>query len=100
MQDIYVDLQGLSQVHRNLHRIRHDLEDFDMSYARSHSDAMGHPRVIRAFEDFVYGWSDGRERINQQLEVACKKIEAAVEAYTQAEQQIGGMADDMRRGMQ
>ncbi len=99
MQDIYVDLQGLNQVHRTMNTIRHDLDDFD-SGLLIHSQAMGHYRVIRAFEDFVYGWTDGRERIDAQLDVACKKIEAAVEAYTQTEQAVGGMADDMKGGMQ
>lgn len=100
MPDIYVDLQGLNQVHRTLNTIRHDLDGFDSSYARSHADAMGHDAVIWAFNGFVDGWTDGRERINKQIEVACAKIEAAVEAYTQAEQSIGGMANDMRGGLQ
>ena len=100
MRDIYVDIGGLSQVHRNLVRIRHDLQDFDTSWSEAQSDAMGHDRVIGAFNDFVHGWRDGRERIDLQIEVASSKIEAAVEAYTRAETEIGGMADDMRGGLQ
>lgn len=100
MPEIFVDLQGLNQVYRTLNTIRHDLDDFDADYVRSHAEAMGHRRVIAAFDDFVYGWSDGRERIDQQLEVATTKIEAAVDSYTQAEQTIGGMADQMRGGAQ
>lgn len=100
MTELYVDLQGLSQVHRTLNRIRHDLADFDSRYAASHSEAMGHPQVIRSFEDFVYGWTDGRELIDVQLEVASAKIEGAVEAYNNTEQALGAMSDDMKGGMQ
>ncbi len=100
MTEIYVDIPGLNQVHRTLHSIRYDLADFDSSYARSHSEAMGHREVVRAFSNFVDGWSDGRQLINEQLEVACKKIEAAVSAYLEAEDVVGGMANDMKGGMQ
>lgn len=100
MQDLYVDLPGLSRVHRTLQRIRYDLIDFDRSDARANTDALGHHRVINAFEDFVHGWTDGRERIDGQLEVAIAKIEAAVEAYNQAEERISTTADDMKGGLQ
>ena len=97
--DIYVDLQGLSQVHRTLTSIRYDLADFDSSYASAHAPAMGHHRVIEAFESFVYGWTDGREKIDAQLEVAAQQIEGAVEVYTTTEQNLGQAADQMRDGM-
>lgn len=100
MPEISVDLPALTQVHRTINTIRHDLRNFDHDYVQSHGEAMGHRRVIAAFDDFVYGWKDGRQRIDEQLEVAGAKIEAAVEAYTEAEDTIGGMARRMTGGSQ
>lgn len=100
MPEIFVDLTALTQVHRSLSRIRHDLQNFDHGYFQSHAEAMGHHLVIRAFDDFVYGWTDGREAINAQLEVAGRKIEGAVEAYTTAEDAISDTANQMRGGSQ
>ena len=100
MQELYVDLQALAGVHQDLRSIHNDLNDFDMDYARAHTDSMGHQQVIRAFNDFVYGWNDGRDRINEQCEVACKQIEGAVEAYTQVEDHITSTNEDMKGGLQ
>ena len=99
-QEIYVDLVALSRVHRELRDIHNDLNDFDMDYARAHSESMGHRDVIRAFNDFVYGWTDGRERINEQCEVICQQIAGAVEAYNQVEDNIGSSADQMKGQLQ
>lgn len=96
MPEIFVDLPALTQVHRSISRIRHDLQNFDHSYVQSHASAMGHDAVIHAFDDFVYGWKDGREAIDAQLEVAGRKIEGAVEAYTKAEDGISDTANQMR----
>lgn len=82
-----------------MNRIRYDLADFDSSFAQSNAAAMGHHRVVEAFEAFVYGWTDGTEKIDMQLEVAAQQIEGAVEVYTQTEQALGQAADQMRDGM-
>jgi hypothetical protein len=91
MADLYVDMDALSELSRQLEQIKASLERAKgIVEARDH--AIGSSSVEDALDEFVSGWKDGRRKIIEGIDGLLGRIQAAVEAYREQEQALSRAA--------
>lgn len=64
--------------------------------SRIGSDALGHPRLTRAVDDFVTSWEYAVDRISGAADAAAERLRAAAEIYDDTEDAVRGAARGAR----
>jgi Excreted virulence factor EspC, type VII ESX diderm len=60
--------------------------------SRIGSDALGHPRLTRAVDDFVTSWEYAVDRISSAADAAAERLRAAAEIYDDTEDAVRAAA--------
>jgi hypothetical protein len=60
--------------------------------SRPGSDALSHPRLTRAVDDFVTSWEFAVEHISSAADAAAERLRAAAEIYDDTEDAVRGAA--------
>lgn len=87
MPHFEVDLDALRELRAALTRVRVSLEDVKDD-VNAHDAALGSARIEDALDDFVSGWKDGRKKIINGIDGLANRLDAAIDAYTDAEDKI------------
>jgi len=85
--DLYVDVDALRELARQLDEVKTSLERANDNVNRS-SDALGSGRLADAVGDFVDGWRDGRKHLIADVDGLLKRIKTAVDTYVEQESQL------------
>jgi hypothetical protein len=88
---VIADIESLDLVRVQLGRLRDDLAD---AAVRVDPDptSTGGTDVARAVNQFVDGWRDGRERIDEKLGMNHQLLTYAIDSYVQVETLLGNAA--------
>jgi len=78
--DLFVDLDALEELVRQLGQIRASLEDAGERVDRF-DHRLGSVRIGDALDDFVSGWKDGRQKIIEGIDALIGKCQGASESY-------------------
>lgn len=85
--DLYVDLDALEELVRQLGQIRASLEDAGERVDRF-DRRLGSARIEEALDDFVSGWKDGRKKIIGEIDALIGKCQGASESYAAQEDAV------------
>jgi hypothetical protein len=85
--DLYVDVDALRELARQLDEVKASLERANDNVNRS-SDALGSGRLADAVGDFVDGWRDGRKHLIDDVDGLLRRIQTAVDTYLEQESQL------------
>ena len=91
MADLYVDVDALTELARQLEAVKaalqHTKDDVNAYDARLGSD-----RIEGALDDFVSGWRDGRRQLIEGIDGLRARLQGAVEAYLEQEAALSAAA--------
>ena len=91
MADLYVDVDALTELARQLEAVKAALAatkgDVDAYDARLGSD-----RIEGALDDFVSGWRDGRRQLMEGIDGLRARLAGAIEAYREQEAALSAAA--------
>ncbi len=85
--DLYVDVDALRELARQLDEVKASLERANDNVNRS-SDALGSGRLADKVGDFVDGWRDGRKHLSEDVDGLLKRIKTAIDTYLEQEVQL------------
>ena len=85
--DLYVDLDAMEELARQLGQIRAALAEADDS-VNLFDSRLGSERIEDALNDFVSGWKDGRKRIIEAVEGLMGSCQGSVDTYLENERRI------------
>jgi hypothetical protein len=85
--DLYVDIDALDELGRQLSRIKSALSEAKEA-VNAHDRGLGSPRLEEALDDFISGWRDGRRRITEGIEGLLGAVQESVQAYLENERNI------------
>ena len=91
MADLYVDVDALGELSRQLSQIKAALESADDS-VDAKDGRLGSERIEDALDDFIDGWKDGRKKIIEGIDGLMDRIQGAVDAYLAQEAEISKAA--------
>jgi hypothetical protein len=86
---LYVDVDALNELSRQLNQIRSSLEHAPAT-PDAYGGRLGSSKIEGALDDFISGWRDGRKKIIQAIDGLQEKIHGAIEAYQKQEQALSG----------
>jgi len=86
VQRIQVDYGALDSLANRLDQIRQTL--LQTGSHRPPGDVFGDGRLAAEVHHFVDNWSQGRERIEREIEQLSKVVRSAAQAYRDAEQKL------------
>lgn len=91
MADLYVDVDALSELSRQLDQIKAALQDVndDLNVGDA---SLGSGKIASALDDFVEGWKDGREKIIAGIDGLLGRISGAIETYETQERELSRAA--------
>jgi rubrerythrin len=85
--DLYVDVDALNELSRQLNQIKSSLEQApDAPHA--HGGRLGSQKMEGALGDFISGWKDGRKKIIDAIGGLLGQIQAAIDTYEQQEKAL------------
>ena len=91
MADLYVDVDALSELARQLEAVKAALaatnEGVNVYDAR-----LGSARIEGALDDFVSGWRDGRRQLIEGIDGLRARLLGAIEAYREQEAALAAAA--------
>lgn len=85
--DIFVDLDAMAELTRQLGQIKAALTEPD-EHIDSYAPRLGSERIEEALHEFVSGWKDGRKKIIEAIDGLLAKAQGAVDTYLDLEQQV------------
>ena len=88
--DVFVDLDALGELARQLRTLRADLEGAADPWAASGD--LGSEAVEDAVARFVDGWREGRGRVVKGVTRLIRGVEAALDAYRENERLVAAAA--------
>ncbi len=91
MADLYVDVDALTELSRQLGQVKAALEQTNNDVSRS-SESFGSARLSDAIGSFVDGWQDGRKHLINDVGSLLDKINTAVNTYQDQETQLSKAA--------
>jgi rubrerythrin len=87
--DLYVDVDALSELSRQLNQIKSSLEQASDT-PHAYGGRLGSQKMESALEDFISGWKDGRKKIIDAIGGLLGQIQAAIDTYQQQEKALSG----------
>lgn len=91
MEDLYVDVDALQELSRQLGEVKASLERANEGVNRSEA-ALGSERLADAVGDFVKGWRDGRRHLVEEVDSLLGRIRTAIDTYLEQEAQLAKAA--------
>jgi hypothetical protein len=91
MADLYVDVDALTELSRQLQQVKASLERVsdDMS---PYIGRLGPSRIEGGLGDFVDGWRDGRKKLIEGIDGLLGRIQGAVDMYSEQEKKLSEAA--------
>lgn len=89
--ELFVDLDALTELSRQLAQIKSSLEGARKGLD-AHKGRLGSSRMEGALDDFIGGWDDGRTKIIHGIEGLQERIRGAADAYRERETKLSGAA--------
>jgi hypothetical protein len=86
-EDLYVDIEALTEMHRQMGSICQALEDAGDN-VNAYDSALGSPRIEGKLNDFVSGWKDGRKKIKDGVQSLAEAVQGACDSYNENEDNI------------
>ena len=84
MADLYVDVDALNELLRQLDEVKASLLQAKADVSQS-DQRLGSSRMRGELEDFVEGWKDGRRKIIEGIDGLQGRIRMAIDAYSTQE---------------
>ncbi|HEX6595712.1 MAG TPA: hypothetical protein VF045_02175 [Acidimicrobiales bacterium] len=91
MEDLYVDVDALRELSRQLGEVKTALQRANQGIDRSGA-ALGSERLAGAVDDFVDGWRDARGHLVKEVDALLGRIRTAIETYREQEAQLSKAA--------
>ncbi len=91
MADLYVDVDALAELARQLEAVRAALEHTKDSI-NAYDARLGSDRIADALDDFVSGWRDGRRQLIEGIDGLRARLTGAVETYREQEAALSAAA--------
>lgn len=91
MADLYVDVDALTQLARQLESVKAALTAAK-DEVNSYDARLGSARIENALDDFVSGWRDGRKQLIEGIDGLRQRIAGAIETYRQQEAALSAAA--------
>lgn len=91
MADLYVDVDALLELLRQLEEVESSLKEVKANIRQS-NERLGSSDIGNALEDFVQGWRDGRGKIINGIDGLQGRIRIAIQAYLEQEEALSGAA--------
>jgi hypothetical protein len=85
--DLYVDIDALGELARQLSRIKVAMTEAQKS-VDVYDQRLGSPRLEERLDDFISGWKDGRKRIIEEIDGLLEAVEGSIDAYLESERKI------------
>ena len=92
MADLYVDVDALSELSRQLDQIKSSLQGAQKT-PDAYGGRLGSKGMEQALQDFISGWEDGRKKIIEAVDGLLGRVHGAIEAYEQQEKALSGAGD-------
>ena len=89
MADLYVDIDALNELSRQLDQIKSSLQHASRT-PRDYKGRLGSRAMEKALKDFISGWDDGRKKIIEGIDGLLGRIKGAIEAYEEQEKALSG----------
>ena len=89
--DLYVDVDALAQLARQLGAVRAALARAERSLGADRA-RLGSARIGAALDDFVSGWRDGRRQLIEGIDGLAARVAGAIEAYREQEAALSAAA--------
>lgn len=87
MADLYVDVDALTELSRQLEQVKRSLEGAQDSID-AYRGRLGSSRIEDALGDFVDGWRDGRKKIIGGVDDLLGRIRGAIDTYNEQERKL------------
>ena len=91
MADLYVDVDALTELARQLEAVKAALEHTKDS-VNAYDARLGSDRIEGAIDDFVSGWRDGRRQLIEGIDGLRARLQGAVETYLEQEAALSAAA--------
>ncbi len=91
MADLYVDVDALTELARQLSAVKAALQS-TKGDVNAYDPRLGSERIEDALDDFVFGWRDGRRQLIEGIEGLAARLTGAVETYTEQEAALSSAA--------
>ena len=91
MADLYVDVDALSELSRQLQHVKDSLEQAGDG-VDAYDHRLGSARLEGALDDFVSGWRDGRRKIIEDVGGLLGRVQGAIDAYVEQETKLSEAA--------
>ena len=91
MADLYVDVDALTELARQLKAVRAALEHTKDS-VNAYDAHLGSDRIESALDDFVSGWRDGRRQLIEGIDGLRARLRGAIETYLEQEAALSAAA--------
>jgi len=89
--DLYVDVDALSELSRQLQQVKASLERVSDDIS-AYNGRLGSSRIEDALGDFIDGWRDGRKKIIGGIEGLLGRIQGAIDTYNEQEEKLSQAA--------
>ncbi|MGH8907526.1 MAG: hypothetical protein ACRD0K_13620 [Egibacteraceae bacterium] len=87
MADLYVDVDALNELSRQLGQVKASLERASDDVS-AYDSRLGSSRIEGALDDFVGGWRDGRKKIIEGIDGLLGRIQGAIDTYNEQEAKL------------
>lgn len=87
MAELYVDVEALGELSRQLGAVKAALEGASDEVG-GQGGRLGSPRLAGALEGFIGGWRDGRRKIIAAIEAQQGRIQGAADTYREQEERL------------
>ena len=91
MADLYVDVDALAELARQLEAVKAALEATKRD-VNAYDARLGSERIEGALDDFVSGWRDGRRQLIEGIDGLATRLQGAIEAYLEQEAALSAAA--------
>ncbi|MGH2709227.1 MAG: hypothetical protein ACRDJF_09290 [Actinomycetota bacterium] len=85
--ELYVDVDALSELSRQLGEIKGSLERVSDN-VDAYDSRLGSRTLEGALDDFVGGWRDGRKKIIEGIDGLLGRIQGAIDTYLEQEAKL------------
>ncbi len=89
--ELYVDVDALGELSRQLQAVKTALEDASEEVG-GYGGRLGSERLAEALEGFVGGWRDGRRKIIGAIDSQQGRMQGAADTYREQEEQLSQAA--------
>ena len=91
MADLYVDVDALAELARQLEAVKAALAD-TKDDVNAYDARLGSKGIEDALDDFVSGWRDGRRQLIEGIDGLRTRIEGAITTYREQEAALSAAA--------